>query len=123
RREPGNSRGRWCRCGRRAGAGANRERRTSEATWPIFGDPPRPVVIGERGSVDKHAFFVGRWATLSFAAPLIAALALLGADRAASPAYLPRYVAAGGYGGLGVFAPSVKIGWELALIEQSTELV
>ncbi len=55
--------------------------------------------------------------------PLIAALALAGVDRATSPWFLPRYAAVGAYAGNGVFSPTARIGWEIALIEQKTEFV
>ncbi len=55
--------------------------------------------------------------------PLIAALSLGSVDRSRTPWFLPRYAVAGAYGGTGVFAPTVRIGWEVALIEQKTEFV
>ena len=55
--------------------------------------------------------------------PLIAALALGGVDRSRTPWFLPRYVTVGAYAGNGVFSPTARIGWEVALIEQKTEFV
>ena len=56
--------------------------------------------------------------------PLLTALTL-GFEPLAThtPWFLPRYAATGGYAGTGVFAPTVRIGWELALVEQRTEFV
>ncbi len=57
------------------------------------------------------------------ALPLIAALSLSGLDKSPSPWFLPRYAAVGAYAGKGVFSPTVRVGWEVALIEQKTEFV
>jgi hypothetical protein len=62
-------------------------------------------------------------ATVFLALPVVLALTLGAPDRSPSPWFLPRYVAVGAYGGLGVLAPTVKVGWELGLIEQRTDFV
>lgn len=40
-----------------------------------------------------------------------------------TPWFLPRYAAVGAYAGLGVFSPTVRIGFEWAVISQKTEFV
>lgn len=57
--------------------------------------------------------------------PLLVALLLGQAppERPRSPWFLPRYAALGAYAGNDVFSPTVRLGWELAIIEQKTELV
>jgi hypothetical protein len=55
--------------------------------------------------------------------PLIAALALGAVERSWTPWFLPRYVAVGAYAGNGVFSPTARVGWEVALIKQKTEFV
>lgn len=64
-------------------------------------------------------------AHVTIALPLVAFLLAAEpvAERAPSPWFLPRYALVGAYAGNGVFSPTVRVGFEWALIEQKTELV